>query len=169
MIIMATRLRTTGPGDWFCCGGRFAVSAVFFCPRFLIDFGNDSNHRQKRGFVTASFFLSPEADLKFLIHQSRNSKLITPKPGDRQHHRQQQKGYQGTNTAGRTFRQLDLHPFFPGIKSVDATSGNDIDGAKNKHDKNQYCQQRRAGQQIKLINILPLSSGNIHNSANIPR
>ena len=67
MIIMATRLRTTGPGDWFCCGGRFAVSAVFFCPRFLIDFGNDSNHRQKRGFVKASF-LSPEADLKFLIH-----------------------------------------------------------------------------------------------------
>lgn len=55
MIIMATRLRTTGPGDCFCCGGRFAVSAVFFCPRFLIDFGNDSNHRQKRGFVKASF------------------------------------------------------------------------------------------------------------------
>ena len=25
-------------------------------PRFLIDFGNDSNHRQKRGFVKASFF-----------------------------------------------------------------------------------------------------------------
>lgn len=75
MIIMATRLRTTGPGDWFCCGGRFAVSAVFFCPRFLIDFGNDSNHRQKEA-LSKPLFLSPEADLKFLIHQFRNSEPV---------------------------------------------------------------------------------------------